>query len=55
MANKKSLATLKPVEIELDIETNWAKSPKVLSSDLSSIGDNKNEDVQKSGNISILT
>lgn len=47
MANEESQATPKPVEMELDIETNWAKSPEAPSSDLSSIGDNEHEDVQK--------
>ena len=45
MANMESQAIPTPVEIELDIETNWAKSPKVLSSNLSSIEDNEHKEI----------
>ena len=48
MANKESQATFKPVEKELDIKTNWAKSSKILSLSLSLIRDNEYKTAQKS-------
>lgn len=41
MVNKKSQASPKLVEIKLNIEINWAKSSKILLSNLGLIGDNK--------------
>lgn len=45
MVNKKSQAIFKPFEIELNIETNWAKSSKILFSDLNLIRDNKHKEI----------
>lgn len=47
MANKKSQATFKPFEMELDIEINWAKNSKIPSLNLSLIENNEYKDIQK--------
>lgn len=45
MASKKSQVISKPVEIKLDIETNWAKSSKTVSSNLGLIRNNKYKNI----------
>lgn len=47
-ANEDMQATPKLIEMELDTDTNWAKSPEAPTSDLSSVGDNEPEDIQDS-------
>lgn len=47
-SEKAQNAKSKPTEMELDTDTNLAKSPEGTSSDLSSVEDNEAEDLQNS-------